>query len=144
MGAGVTLGVAPSCSICSCCTEEISLLHCMQQRKQWSTRCSENGPSLNFSLWHGSQRGFLEVSILLPIVLLDPHIGWDRKLPIVQCGDDGYYVWCIIMIPNYRHQSRQGQLDTWVHLITPGHRHQTADWRESSFCAVHHLQSCEL
>ena len=71
---------------------------------------------------------------------------WDRKLPIVQCSDDGYYVWCIIMIPNYRHQHqpRQGQLDTWVHLITPGHRHQTADWRESSFCAVHHLQSCEL
>ena len=54
---------------------------------------------------------------------------WDRKLPIVQCSDDGYYVWCIIMIPNYRHQHqpRQGQLDTWVHLITPGHRHQTAD-----------------
>ena len=71
---------------------------------------------------------------------------WDRKLPTVQRSDDGYYVWCIIMIPNYRHQHqpRQGQLDTWVHLITPGHRHQTADWRESSFCAVHHLQSCEL
>ena len=51
------------------------------------------------------------------------------NFPTVQRSDDGYYVWCTIMIPNYRHQHqpRQEQLDTWVHLITPGHRQQTAD-----------------
>ena len=70
------------------------------------------------------------------------------NFPTVQRSDDGYYVWCIIMIPKCRHQHRprQEQLDTWVHLITPGHRQQTADSGlagEQFLCTISRVLSCD-